>query len=268
MKYVMDCNIGGVIMTITSNTLVACVGAVCDASLYADYAGHVANVNDNPEAEELWSILVGGDCTFSETMTTTSSTGGDTTTETTFDNVEETPAPAPTEPIVFVCGVSYIDAELNCNVNMGCPSGDECSGGETCFAVSYCRSATVTTVAAETIPPSPTFTDTGDSSEDSTATTTTSSFYSWSTSSSEQAVTPSPSILPEVDDTNAGLSDECIASTQDLDTFFSAAVDDALSNCPDAVSTTLDSLTMDYSVCSSSVLDDIEEACIAAGGKA
>jgi hypothetical protein len=192
MKYVMDCNIGGEVMTITSNTLVACVGAVCDASLYADYAGHVANVNDNPEAEELWSSAMGGDCTFSEIMTSTSSTGGDTTTES------------------------------------------------------------------------------ADSNGDATTTTTTSSFYSWSTSSSEQAVTPSPSVLTEVEDTNAGLSDECMTANEDLalDPFFSAAMEDALSNCPDAVSMTLDSLTMDYSVCSSSVLDDIEEACIAAGGKA
>jgi hypothetical protein len=45
-------------------------------------------------------------------------------------------------------------------------------------------------------------------------------------------------------------------------------MEDALSNCPDAVSMTFNSLTTDYSVCPSSVLDDIEEACIAAGGKA
>jgi hypothetical protein len=110
----------------------------------------------------------------------------------------------------------------------------------------------------------------GDSNDDATTVTTTSSSYSWSTSSSEQAVTPSPSIPSEVENPNAGLSDECIAANEDLalDPFFSVAVEDALSNCPDAVSMTQDSLTMDYSVCPSSVLYDLVEACHAAGGKA
>jgi hypothetical protein len=303
------------------------VGAFCDAN---EYAEHFANFG-----EEIYSLLLGGDCggdtttesefqewlstigdTNGDATTTTSSstswstsssehavtpspsiiiddTNGDATTTTssstswstsssekavtpspsiittpkletaepsisTFDNIEETPAPAPTELTVNVCGVSYIDAAMNCTVNMGCLSGDECSEGEICFALPYCRPVTVTTVAAGTI------------SGDATTATTTSSSYSWSTSSSEQAVTPSPSILTEVENPNAGLSDECIAANEDLalDPFFSVAVEDALSYCPDAVSMTLDSLTMDYSVCPSSVLDDIEEACIAAGGKA
>jgi hypothetical protein len=66
------------------------------------------------------------------------------------------------------------------------------------------------------------------------------------------------------------LSDECIAATEDLlsDPFYTFDTVVALSNCPDAESTTLDSWTIDYSVCPSSVLGDIEEACIAAGGKA
>jgi hypothetical protein len=65
------------------------------------------------------------------------------------------------------------------------------------------------------------------------------------------------------------LSDECMRANADLalDPFFGAAVEDSLSNCPDAVSMTFNSLTTDYSVCPSSVLDDFEEACIAAGGK-
>jgi hypothetical protein len=292
-KLVMDCTIQGVSMTVTMNTVIECVGAFCDAN---EYAEHFANFG-----EEIYSLLLGGDCggdtttesEFQEWLSTIGDTNGDATTTTssstswstsssekavtpspsiittpkletaepsisTFDNIEETPAPAPTELTVNVCGVSYIDAAMNCTVNMGCLSGDECSEGEICFALPYCRPVTVTTVAAGTI------------SGDATTATTTSSSYSWSTSSSEQAVTPSPSILTEVENPNAGLSDECIAANEDLalDPFFSVAVEDALSYCPDAVSMTLDSLTMDYSVCPSSVLDDIEEACIAAGGKA
>jgi hypothetical protein len=60
-----------------------------------------------------------------------------------------------------------------------------------------------------------------------------------------------------------------MASNEDLfsDPFLTFDIEVALSNCPDAVSFTLDSVTTDYSVCPSSVLDDIEEACIAAGGE-
>lgn len=91
------------------------------------------------------------------TAAVTGSTVTMTMVNTTAPNVEETPAPAPTEPPVkpthiFVCGVDYGDAELNCNGNTECPSGDGCSGGDTCFAIPYdnCRPAAVTTVAAGT----------------------------------------------------------------------------------------------------------------------
>jgi hypothetical protein len=234
-KLVMDCTIQGVSMTVTMNTVIECVGAVCDAN---EYAEHFANFG-----EEIYGLLLGGDCDgdttteseFQEWLSTIGDTNGDATTTTssstswstssseqavtpspsiittpkletaepsisTFDNVEETLAPAPTELTVYVCGVSYTDAEMNCTVNMRCLLGDECSEGESCFAVpySYCRPLTVTTVAAETI------------SGDATTTTTASSFYSWNTSPSEQAVTPSPSVLTEVATTESAFGEEDI----------------------------------------------------------
>jgi hypothetical protein len=66
------------------------------------------------------------------------------------------------------------------------------------------------------------------------------------------------------------LSDECIAANQELglDPLLISASQDALSSCPNAMMMTLDSLTIDYSVCPASVLDNLEEACDAAGGKA
>lgn len=66
-------------------------------------------------------------------------------------------SPAPTAPPVkpthkFVCGEDYGDAERNCNTNTGCPTGDGCAGGLTCFAVPYGNcpdpQAATTTVAA------------------------------------------------------------------------------------------------------------------------
>lgn len=60
-KLVMDCIIEGASMTITMNAVVECVGAVCDASQYAE---HVANLNENPKVQEIISS-VGADCTFS-----------------------------------------------------------------------------------------------------------------------------------------------------------------------------------------------------------
>jgi hypothetical protein len=60
-KLVMDCSIDGESMTITMNTVVECVGAVCDASQYAE---HVANLNQNPEVQEILTSM-GADCTFS-----------------------------------------------------------------------------------------------------------------------------------------------------------------------------------------------------------
>jgi hypothetical protein len=60
-KLVMDCTIDGESMTITMNTVVECVGAVCDASQYAE---HVANLNENPEVQEILTSM-GADCTFS-----------------------------------------------------------------------------------------------------------------------------------------------------------------------------------------------------------
>ena len=79
------------------------------------------------------------------------------TVNSTDPNEPGTTTPAPTEPSkepthIFVCGVDYDDAELNCNTNNDCPSGDGCLDGNTCFAVpiANCRPATETTVAATT----------------------------------------------------------------------------------------------------------------------
>jgi hypothetical protein len=68
-----------------------------------------------------------------------------------------TTAPAPTAPPVepthvYVCGVDYFDAIQGCSTNVGCPFGDGCARGETCFAVpcADCCDAPATIVAAIT----------------------------------------------------------------------------------------------------------------------
>ena len=50
---------------------------------------------------------------------------------------------------VYVCGEKYFDAESNCSTNMQCPTGDECVGGTTCFAVPYARCTTDTAAGAK-----------------------------------------------------------------------------------------------------------------------
>jgi hypothetical protein len=175
-KLVMDCTIDGESMTITMNTVVECLSAVCDASQYAE---HVANLNENPEVQEILTSM-GADCTIS-----TDAASEDDTVDADTDEEEH----------------------------------DDMDGHEPDNMMTL-----------------------------------------------EEFMTS----LKEDEDNNDFLSDECMRANEDLalDPFFWAAMEDALSNCPDAVSMTFNSLTTDYSVCPSSVLDDIEEACIAAGGKA
>jgi ribosomal protein L12E/L44/L45/RPP1/RPP2 len=158
------------------NAVVECVGAVCDASQYAE---HVANLNENPEVQEILTSM-GADCTISTDAASEDDTNDADTADEEHDDMDGR------EPDNMMTIEDFMTS------------------------------------------------------------------------------------LKEDEDNNDFLSDECIAANEDLylDPLFSAAVEDALSNCPDAVSMTQDSLTMDYSVCPSSVLYDLVDACTAAGGKA
>jgi hypothetical protein len=60
-KIVIDCKIEGESFTITSDTLVECLDAVCDASQYGE---HIAGLNENAELQDLLNSM-GADCTFS-----------------------------------------------------------------------------------------------------------------------------------------------------------------------------------------------------------
>ena len=64
------------------------------------------------------------------------------------------------------------------------------------------------------------------------------------------------------------MSDECMAGNEALaaDPIFAGAVESALQSCPEAISVTASSMTIDYSVCPS-VVDDIKRACDAVNGK-
>ena len=64
------------------------------------------------------------------------------------------------------------------------------------------------------------------------------------------------------------MSDECMAGNEALaaDPIFAGAVESALQSCPEAISVTASSMTIDYSVCPS-VVDDLKTACDAVNGK-
>ena len=64
------------------------------------------------------------------------------------------------------------------------------------------------------------------------------------------------------------MSDECMAGNEALaaDPIFAGAVESSLQSCPEAISVTASSMTIDYSVCPS-VVDDIKRACDAVNGK-
>ena len=64
------------------------------------------------------------------------------------------------------------------------------------------------------------------------------------------------------------MSDECMAGNEALaaDPIFAGAVESALQSCPEAISVTASSMTIDYSVCPS-VVDDLKRACDAVNGK-
>ena len=121
--------------------------SVCGTS-FADAA---ANCETNAVCNPLESDCVPGQACFVVPLSNC------TAINTTAPTIEAL-SPAPTAPPVkpthkFVCGEDYGDAERNCNTNTGCPTGDGCAGGLTCFAVPYgnCpdpQAATTTTVAA------------------------------------------------------------------------------------------------------------------------
>lgn len=60
-ELVVDCTIGGESFKITANTVNECLDASCDASKYDE---HIANLNSNPELQELLNAM-GAECTFS-----------------------------------------------------------------------------------------------------------------------------------------------------------------------------------------------------------
>ncbi|KAL7479043.1 hypothetical protein ACHAW6_008953 [Cyclotella cf. meneghiniana] len=64
----------------------------------------------------------------------------------------ELPAVFPTAPpgqprLLYVCGANYTDADMNVCVNTGCPSGDGCDVGLTCFAVPFVVCGATTAMA-------------------------------------------------------------------------------------------------------------------------